>query len=182
MIQLHSVVVVLPAVVLLASACQSNGPEPPRMQLPPQVVVSAGAKDVRPETKPDGETGVTYTVREEFPADALLRQIRAVLPAPEWRPLPNDWLNPGVPSSHERGWTTFSDATKTPRSEVHQWLAQWQDSHGNVVVYVLRYDSRATEGQADVSRPDNPNLSVTAVWVPAAVAERMMSTAGGRGR
>jgi hypothetical protein len=174
--------VILPAVVLFGAACRSHAAEPPRMQLPPSIVVPAGATDVHPETKPDGETGVTYTVREEFPADDVLRQIRAGLPAPEWRPLSDDWLNPGMRSSQERGWTNFSDLTKTPRSEVHQWLAQWQDSRGNVVVYALRYDSKAREGRDDMSRPDNTNLHVAAVWVPAEVAERMMTAVSGRGR
>ena len=54
-------------------------------------------------------------------------------------------------------------------------------SQGNVVWYVLRYDSKMKEG-VDLSRPDNSNLSVTAVWVPAPVAEQIISSAGSPGR
>jgi len=167
---------------LIGFACQPKASDSPRLDLPSVLVVAPGAKDVRPETKGDGEIGVMYIVREEFRADALLGRIRAALPSPEWRPLPNDWLNPGLVSSHERGWTEFRDATRTPPIEVHQWLAQWQDSQGNVVWYAQRYESKVKEGAADLSRPDNSNLSVTAVWVPAPLAKQMIFSAGGRGR
>jgi hypothetical protein len=170
----------LATVSVIAIACQETGTPP--AALPAVLVVPAGATDVRPEKKPDGEIGLTYMVREEFAADALLGQLRAALPPPEWQPLPNDWLNPDLASSHTRGWTDVDDAMRTPPAHVHQWLAQWQDSHGNVVWYALRYDSRLKSGAADLSRPDDSRLSVTAVWVPERIATQLASSAGRRGR
>ena len=175
-------IVLLTTAALIGFACQPRESGSSPLHLPAVLVVAAGASDVHPETKPDGEIGVTYSIDEKFRPDALLERIRAAVPSPEWQPLPNDWLNPGLASSHERGWTEFRDATVTPPTEVHQWLAQWQDSHGNVVWYGLRYDSKAKDGAVDLSRPDNAHLNVTAVWVPAPVAKQMMLNAGSRGR
>jgi len=175
----------LPRIVIVAVGtfidfgCKSQPTNSPAVQLPPVIVVAAGATDVRPEARADGQIGVTYAVREQFPADALLERIRATLPAPEWRPLPNDWLNPDSPSSHQTGWTKFEDGRKAPPTEVHQWLAQWQDTQGNVVLYVLRYDSTLMANRPYRRAPDNSDLSVTAVWIPAALAKQVMSTPGG---
>jgi hypothetical protein len=174
-------IAILATAALIGGACQPKAGAP-HLDLPVVLVVPPGATDVRPETKPDGQMAITYRVREEFAADALLGRIRAALPSPEWQPLPNDWLNPGLLSSHKRGWTDFDDATRTPPTHVHQWLAQWQDSQGNVVWYALRYDSRVQGGAADLSRPDNSSLSVTAVFVPERVAKQILSSAGHRGR
>jgi hypothetical protein len=175
-------VVWLAGAALIASGCRPQALDPTRAQLPSQLFVPPWARDVRPEIKPDGEKGVMYTVEQEFPADTLLAQIRAALPSPEWRPLAKDWLNPDSPSSHERGWRGFGDATRKPATWVHQWVAQWQDSQGDVVWYALRYDSKARQGQVDLARPDNPSLSVTALWVPALVAREMIEYAAGSGR
>jgi len=166
------------AVLAFSTACNA----PARRPVVPSVLfVPPGATNIRPETKTDGTTGVTYVVAEPFPADVLLGQIRRSLPSPDWQPLPDDWLNPGMASSHTRGWTDFDDERRKPATHVHQWLAQWRDSRGNVVSYTLRYDSKIKPGDIDLSPPDNSNLSVTAVWVPERVAKQMMSSAG-RGR
>jgi hypothetical protein len=181
MIHLDRIGLLVTAAVI-GVACQHQAAGTPRLALPSVLVVPPGATDVRPEAKPTGEIGVMYFVEEEFDADALLGRIRAALPSPAWQPLPNDWLNPSLVSSHTRGWTDFDDATRAPATHVHQWLAQWQDSNGNVVWYALRYDSRLKSGAADLSRPDNSRLSVTAVWVPERIATQIVSSAGRRGR
>jgi hypothetical protein len=96
--------------------------------------VPADAYNVRSEAKADGRVEVTYRVHEPFPADGLLARIRGALPAPEWQPLQNDWLNPDNPSSHQVGWgAPFIDGRKSPAKRVHAWNAQWRDTHGNVV-------------------------------------------------
>lgn len=163
------------AIVAFCAACSTPTPQPAALSA---LVVPPDATNVRRETKPDGTAGVTYAVQEEFPADALLGRIRAALTTPDWQPLPNDWLNPDLASSHTRGWTDFDEGRRTPPTHVHQWSAQWRDSKGNVVSYSLRYDSKIQPAGVDVSRPDNSNVSVTALWVPERVAKQMMSSAG----
>lgn len=166
------------AVLLAVSACACRQTPQPSV-LPEQIVIFPGATAVRPESHRDGTVGVTYEIDMAFPAAPLLERLRAVFPADTWRALPNDWLNPGLPSSHTRGWGNFQDGTNTPTTEVHQWMAQWQDLHGDVVLYVLRYDSKAGANPSMLAAPDNARLHVTAVWNPAAVAEQLMNSAHG---
>jgi hypothetical protein len=148
--------------------------------IPAQVVIVSGATEVRPEKKADGTAGVSYRVHEVFPADALLARIHAAVAAPEWQPMPMDWMNPDLPSSHQRGWTSFADGTKKPPVRVHQWMAQWRGKSGDVVFYSLKYESPLLEdkGSGEVpARPDNDLLHVTAIRVPKAAADRLMSWA-----
>jgi hypothetical protein len=165
--------------VTILSGCQPQATNAPVVQLPSVIVVAPGATDVCPQRSADGQVGVSYKVREQFPADAMLARIRAALPTSEWRPLPEDWLNPGVPSSHHAGWSTFEDGTKTPSTEVKQWFAQWQDTEGNVVLYMLRYDSTFVPDRPYRRAPDNSDLSVSGLWIPAVVAEQAMAKPGG---
>lgn len=166
------------AAAVVAAACHANAVRTDK--IPAVLLVPAGATDVRAETKANGETGVTYTVSEAYPADSLLERIRAVLRS-GWTPLQTDWLNPGQPSSHVTGWTTFEDRTRSPIKRVHQWLAQWQDAQGNVVWYALRYESKLPQGTAYPGEPDNQHLRVTAVWEPAALAKQIRGTSAGDG-
>jgi hypothetical protein len=165
-------------VALVGCASESKTKNESLPQLPSALVVAPSAVGFFPWTRRDGQIGVTYMVREEFPANGLFARIRTALPAPEWRPLQNDWLDPAKPSSHQTGWVAFTDGTKKPPRGIHVWLGQWQDSKGNIALYVLRYDSM-DEKRSAASRniPDNASLSVTAVWIPGRVAEHMMSNA-----
>jgi hypothetical protein len=166
--------IALGGILLLTTACRPARTK--SSDLPPQIVVVPGALDVRPERKADGTTGVSYSIREPYPADGVLARIRAALQPPGWKPMPMDWMNPDIPSSHERGWVGFTDdASKGRQTYVHQWSAQWRDTRGNVVYYDLRYISQPPKGGAGLERPDNEDLYVTAVWVPKAVADRMMA-------
>jgi hypothetical protein len=91
-----------------------------------------------------------------------------------------DWMNPDIPSSHQRGWGSWEDGTKHPTVWVHQWSAQWRGKSGDVVLYDLRYDSPLTTGKtldAVLQRPDNDVLRVAATRLPKAAAERLMSWA-----
>lgn len=166
------------AAVLTATACHVTTVRTDK--LPPALVVPDGATDVHPETKANGETGVTYTVSEVYPAKSLLERIRATLRS-GWTPLQTDWLNPGQPSSHVSGWGEFEDGTRSPTKRVHQWLAQWKDAEGNVVWYALRYESTLPQGNVYPAGPDNANLHVTAVWEPAALVKQMLRAVVGDG-
>jgi hypothetical protein len=154
--------------------CSHRSPPASELGLPPPVVLAPGAFDVRPEKKDDGRRGVTYRLREAFPADALLGRINNAMPPPGWQPLAMDWLNPDIPSSHQSGWRDWRDGTKTPPTRVHQWSAQWRDSQGNIVFYELRYDLALNSGGGRLGPPDNDNVRITAVWIPTSAAQRMM--------
>ena len=121
---------------------------------------------------------VGYHVAEPFPADGVLGLIAQRLSDAGWKPLPTDWLNPTIPSSHSRGWTYFLDGTVKPGRQVNQWMAQWQDTSGNVVVYALRYSYPLPEGkEPHPHTPGNTDLEVHAALFPKDMAERVMREA-----
>jgi hypothetical protein len=160
----------------LSSACGGRKQEV-QVPLPAQLVVLSGARNMHSGTKPDGSIEVSYHIAARFPAGPALEQIRAALPRSDWEPLANDWLNPDIPSSHQRGWTDFTDGTKTPNTAVHLWLAQWRNRNGDIVLYGLRYDSRDQMKVSVLHHPDNDDLHVVASWIPAATARRMIEWA-----
>jgi|SRR5262245_15144763 len=121
------------AVLALVIGCKSEHVQPPRA-----LVVTPNAKAV--EFLQVGEIWqVHYQVEIAYPAESVLKHINDELRQAGWMPLQYDFLNPHLLSSHKEGWGSFIDATTKPNTKVHQWLAQWQDSHGDVVFFALRY-------------------------------------------
>jgi hypothetical protein len=114
---------------------------------------------------------VYYDVKAPYPAEDVLHWLREQLARRGWQPLNEDFLNPGLPSSHVTGWQSFGDySTKSTRA-VHQWLAQWQDANGAVVVYALQY--RTTE----IGTLDLVTLHVLGSYSTKAVAEEQRKAA-----
>jgi hypothetical protein len=105
---------------------------------------------------------VTYTVKRKYPAIDVIDEISSRLKKLGWRPLKDDWLNPGSPTSHVTGWTEFVDATPASAPQhVDQWRAQWENDDGEIVLYNFSYYS-PTAG-----KPVRDPLGVTAGWYPA---------------
>jgi hypothetical protein len=163
-------------VLLTIVLCGCRSASAPREPLPPGLIVLPEARDVRTAVRNDGRVELTYTATQAYPADAVLERLSAAMPRPEWEPLANDWLNPDVSSSHRRGWSDYVDGRRG-NQRVHQWLGQWRDSHGNLVLYDLQYVSRPHLSGS--LAPDNPNLRVSAMWVPQPLADRMKEWASG---
>ncbi len=115
--------------------------------------------------------GVAYAINVQQPASDVIQQISSRLETLGYRPLENDWLNPGLPSSHICGWTQFLDGTRTPMHQIHRWGAQWQDNPGNIVDYTLDY-SYPESGTKDLQ-----SLWIDAAWYSAAGAETMQDAA-----
>ena len=107
---------------------------------PDALVVVDGAQKVECESTA-GSYAVTYEVLEPYPAAATLSRIRSELSRLGWQPLAEDFLNPGVLSSHVRGWVSFEDATTAPATQAHQWYGQWEAASGDVVAFGLLYRS-----------------------------------------
>lgn len=134
------------------------------------LVVLDGAQEVRRFRRGNDESFyVTYLLAESHPAVNAIKQISSRLQALGWKPLLEDFLNPGLPSSHVRGWTQFLDATTQPNREIQQWFAQWQDASGNIVSYTLRY-SYPSKG-----KPDVVTLTVHGSWFSAACVKRIQA-------
>ena len=128
------------------------------------LIVVPGAQKIR-YAKLHGTDQILYEIKAGYPAKALLEEITKKLEIKGWKPLPEDYLNPGLPSSHVRGWTDFIDGTKSPERIVYQWLAQWENKSGDILWCTLRYS---------YPRSANPNLedlTVSEIFIPAKIAE-----------
>ena len=131
------------------------------------LVVAPSAKSPKYLKYQDGRQQVIYSTESEYPAEDVLSFIRAELKKRGWKPLPQDFLNPEIPSSHQRGWTFFEDHTQKPWTGVYAWNADWENGSHDIVVYVLRYES------PDNSTRDLKNLQVIALFIPADIAAKM---------
>lgn len=126
--------VILLFAVTVASLLGCRRPSPRN----PALVVLPGSTNVH--WSQDNEA-VAYKINEAYPAKNTLKSIYAHLEKQGWKPLKEDFLNPGIPTSDVRGWTEFVDGTSTPDQWVRQWGTDWTNAKGDVVVVFLRYYS-----------------------------------------
>jgi hypothetical protein len=172
--------------LLTVAGCQPSGySKIPTSDLPDFLRPLPGATNVLATRQDDSSTWVHYSLEEPYPANEALRSISMGLERAGWRPLPNDFLNPTIPSSHVRGWTDFDDSTISPPARVHQWLAQWRNARGDIVWYALRYHSPSRLQSPPLVSPDNSHLQVAGALIPAALAATAptaVATAAPRGR
>jgi hypothetical protein len=128
------------------------------------LVVSPFAESPNYLTYPDGRQQVIYTTESQYPAEDVLSFIRVELKKRGWKPLPQDFFNPDMPSSHERGWVFFEDHTQKHWTGVYAWNADWENGHHDITTYVLRYES------TNNSTRDLKSLQVTALYIPSEIA------------
>jgi hypothetical protein len=117
-----------------------------------------------------GTTQLVYKSYVDYPAEATIETISKVLRREGWKPLASDYWNPTIPSSHRRGWQQFEDHTANPTTTVNQWMAQWQNPRRDIVSYTFEYRYPAN------GKPELNNLRVLAIFIPAAIAEKMPKT------
>ncbi|HEY0158043.1 MAG TPA: hypothetical protein VGF28_12220 [Thermoanaerobaculia bacterium] len=147
------------ACAVLLLACQGESVTPPEV---------AAALQPYPGSKvlKSGERGaashVAYEVAVPYPAEPVLEFIRGRLP-PRFRPRNEDFMNPGVPTSHVRGWTDYADHSRKPHSWVHHWAGEWEDSGGNILSYDLMYRSPGAESGG---QPTSRQLQVMGNYFP----------------
>ncbi len=150
--------------VLLFAGCGRNAPRNPAL------IILPGARDII-RGHVFGTDQLSYRLNEAYPADSALRNIKDQLTRQGWKPLKEDYLNPGLPSSHTRGWTEFIDATRKPEQMVKQWLADWTNDKGDIVTYALRYRFPSS-GSLQLN-----TLLITAIYDPAKSAQDRRSHA-----
>jgi hypothetical protein len=130
------------------------------------LIVCPGAEAVR-WVWFEGSDQLGYQVKVEYPADSIISCISTKLSENGWEPLKEDFWNPGLPSSHVRGWTQFTDATVHPEATVDGWLSQWQNQAGDIVWYGLQYR---------YPPKDRYTLFVNAGFIPADIAKKQPKT------
>jgi hypothetical protein len=101
-----------------------------------------------------------YRMDAPHPAEPVLSHIREALASQGWQALRDDHLNPGLPSSHEIGWTSFGDETSKPATKVHRWMGWWKNADEDVLVYILAYR------YPEHGPPDLNTLRMHAVYTP----------------
>ena len=116
-----------------------------------------------------GTKQMRYEMDEPYPAKTALKSISDQLDRRGWKPLQNSYLQPDRPSSHVTGWDKFQDGRKTPWVHVRQWMAEWTNSKGDVLMYALRYEW-PNDGPPNTSR-----ARLNSVLIPAKAAKAVMS-------
>jgi len=118
----------------------------------------------------DGREQLTYTVDIEYPAESTIAFLSTQLRNQRWIALREDFMNPGIPTSEVRGWMQFEDRAQESRATVRSWACDWEDGTHDITLYYLVYRYPIT-GAHDP--PDTRMLHVMALYIPAAVAEKM---------
>lgn len=132
---------------------------------PDDLILLPGAKNIR-YYELGGSFQLIYEITSDYPATETIKTISEELGKRRWHPLKEDYLNPGVASSHAIGWTDFQDLTRTPLRQVHQWLADWENEQGAVLIYGLRYEYEYGKAK------DLKNLMVISIFVPPDIAKQ----------
>ena len=117
------------------------------------------------DLRDEGAIQFSYRLKEGYPATSVLTQISTQLEGAGWQPLKEDFLNPGLPSSHVKGWSYFEDASSPPTKVVYQWMGGWEDKHGNIVTYILRYEYPKNE------KKDLSHLQIYEIYKPASLVD-----------
>jgi len=113
-----------------------------------------------------GSFQLAYKVKVDYPAADSIATISNELKQGNWNALNEDYLNPGLSSSHVRGWSSFIDGTKKPPQIVHQWIADWENQAGDIVRYGLRYQYENEKHR------DLKHLTVIAVFSPVSLVKQ----------
>ncbi len=110
-----------------------------------------------------GSIQYSYKMKADYPATSVITEISNQLKTAGWQPLKEDYLNPGLPSSHVRGWTYFEDASRPPTRKVHQWMGSWEDKYGNIVTYICKYEYPKNE------KKNLSDLQIHQIYEPASL-------------
>jgi hypothetical protein len=152
------------AAIVYFAGCDKSFDKKPK-NYPDALILLPNAKGVK-YYELGGSFQLTYKIATEYPATDSIATISNQLKQNNWIALKEDYLNPGLSSSHVRGWTSFKDSTKKPPQIVHQWIADWENQTGEVIRYWFLY-------QYESGKPkDLRHLTVTAIFIPAPLAKQ----------
>ena len=99
------------------------------------------------DPRDDGSIQLSYQIKENYPAKQAIKIISTKLAARGWVPLKEDFLNPGLHSSHVGGWTKFEDSSGKSTRIIHQWMGDWKNQGDDIVRYVFIYEYPKMEGE-----------------------------------
>ncbi len=152
----------------LAAACHRDQPKLPEQAfLQPYPGSNATLSPQREEA-----AGIEYEISVPYPAEPVLRFISSRIP-PEFKPREEDFMNPGIPTAHKRGWTDYGDSTTRPPTWVHHWGGEWEDAAGNIITYDLLYRSPAANR---VPQPTSTLLRVVGQYLARELVDEMKAS------
>ena len=161
-------------VLLLASALELVGGchwhSDPERKHSESLLIAPSAINPKYLAYSDGREQLIYMVDTEYPAESTVAFLSTQLRNQRWTALREDFMNPGIPTSEVRGWTQFEDRSEEPRATVRAWSCDWEDKAHDITIYGLSY-RYPMSGAPDP--PDSRKLHVMALYIPAAVAEKM---------
>ena len=70
------------------------------------LIILKNASNVK-YTKLNGTDQVLYKLIKKYPAKDTISELNNRLNLKGWQPLKRYWLDPEIPTSHERGWTNY---------------------------------------------------------------------------
>ena len=108
-----------------------------------ELLILAGVTDVKQQSN-QGVGSVSYEMQAPFPAAAQIAEILTHMSGLGWVPLKEDSLNPGIPTSIVRGWTSFIDASKPKRVRRWGWSGEWRSKRGDITSYRFAYEAPET--------------------------------------
>jgi hypothetical protein len=103
------------------------------------LIILKNAEGTFYDLRDGGSIQLSYKLIADYPASSVLTEISTQLEGAGWHPLKEDFLNPGQPSSHVRGWSNFEDASRAPTKIGYSWMGSWEDKYRNIVTYIFIY-------------------------------------------
>jgi hypothetical protein len=133
--------------------------------LPAALVVAEGAQKIvgRPAKNKLDPVSVSYEVKTPYPASTVISEIQTKVEGSGWTPLPRESISPINPSSLRVGWRNHVNATPPPATQSFVWNAQWRNSTGDVVAFILMYLSKTVSPVGQAPKPDNDTLRVSGI-------------------
>ena len=129
------------------------------------LIVLKGASNVHYH-KVYGQDQISYKIFNKHPAKDTISELNTRLESKGWKPLKENWLNPGVPTSHIRGWVSYIDGTTNPELKVHSWHSDWKNENKDILTYALMY-SYPNKG-----KPNMSELNVIGIFIPNDLAKK----------
>jgi len=121
------------------------------------------------DPRDDGSIQLSYQIKENYPAKQAIKIISTKLASGGWVPLKEDFLNPGLISSHVGGWTKFEDSSDKPTRIIHQWMGDWKNQGGNIVRYAFIYED------PEMERENLSLLQLNIIYIPSEILGAMMN-------
>jgi hypothetical protein len=142
------------------SASARQTPPPPSVEV--ALAPIQGATSVSRDGGAFDSFWVSYVLKARYPAADVTQEISTRLKKLGWRPLQEDWLNPGRPLPQVPQWFVVTEELPgTAPQHVDEWTAQWENDAGELIDYTLRYS------YAKTATPDRRTLSISSGWYPA---------------